>query len=363
MKRSLFLLLALGLSLRVAAQVSMTIQLPPAGVMLKAQLWNIVLVSASNASVNMRITMRLTDPQTNQPLLTGITRNILLNKGARQLQLQDFMPVQYEYLSPAIDRSANGFLPSGNYMACYSMIVEGDKSGNQPGEDCIPFTIEPVSPPLLNTPANKSELETILPQFTWIPPAPLNLFSDLNYDLTLTEVYPGQSPEEAIQQNIAVYRAPALRNIFANYPSGGVQLDTGRQYAWSVTARNGRLFAAQTEVWTFRIKSLAKPGNTPAGAYVQLKRELDGAVVKAGRMLSVSYTNETADSTLHYEIIPLEAGQRAAAEGTLKAERGHNRFEVPLERKGLSNGRLYLFRLLNSRGEYWQLKFIYNKED
>ncbi|MBC9929535.1 hypothetical protein [Chitinophaga qingshengii] len=361
MKRSLFLLLAIGLSWRVAAQVSMTIQLPPAGVMLKAQLWNIVVVSASNAPLNIRITMRLTDPQTNQPLLTGITRTIPLNKGARQLQLQDFMPVQYEYLSAAIDRSANGFLPAGNYMACYSMVVEGDKSGNQPGEDCIPFTIEPVSPPLLNMPANSSELDTRLPQFSWIPPAPLNLFNDLNYDLTLAEVYANQSPEEAIQQNIPVYRAPGLRNIFANYPSGAVQLDTGRQYAWSVTARNGRLFAAQTEVWTFRVKSLPQPGQEPADAYVELKKELDGAVVRTGRILHVSYTNEAVDSTLRYEIIPLETGQRPVDEGLLKIIRGHNRFDVPLERSGLSSGRSYLFRLLNSRGEYWQLKFIYNK--
>jgi hypothetical protein len=169
-------------------------------------------------------------------------------------------------------------------------MVTGDKVGNQPGEDCIPFAIEPVSPPLLNTPANKSILESRLPQFTWLPPAPANLFTDLNYEMILTELHPGQSPEEAVQQNIPVYRAPRLKNMYINYPAGAVALDTAKQYAWTVTAHNGSLYAAQTEVWTFRIKSVQNNTRFANGAYVQLKKELDGAVINCN-FLRCGYSN------------------------------------------------------------------------
>jgi len=360
MKRSLYLLLLL-LSLRAGAQVSMTVQLPPAGVLLKAQLWNIVLVSASNRSESVRITLRLVDAQTNQPVLTGITRSIILNKGARQLQVKDVMPVQYEYLSAAIDRSVNGLLPAGNYLACYSLIVENDKSGNQPGEDCMPFIIEPVSPPLLNTPADQSVLDTKLPQFTWLPPAPLNLFNDLNYEMILTELHPGQSPQEAIQQNIAIYRAPRLKNIFVNYPSGAVSLDTAKQYAWSVIARNGSLYAAQTEVWTFKIRDVSAQPHTPGGIYVQLKKELDGTTINCSA-LQCAYSNETSDSTVQYELLALENNNKIITAGTLDVKPGNNLLDVPLSRKrGMTDGKSYLFRLRNSRNEYWQVKFIYTK--
>jgi hypothetical protein len=363
MKRSLFLLLVFC-CLRAGAQVSMTVQLPPAGVLLKAQLWNIVLVSASNATVNVRVTMRLMDARNNQPVLTAMTRTVVINKGARQLQSADFMPVQYEYFSPVVDRNVNGFLPAGNYLACYSLIVEGDKSGNQPGEDCIPFTIEPLSPPLLNSPANQSELITALPQFTWLPPAPLNMFNDLNYEMILTEVRPGQSAEESIQQNIPVFRAPRLKNIFVNYPSGALQLDTASTYAWSVIARNGNLFAAQTEVWTFRVKENKYSNGDINSAYVQLRKELDGSVMHSDRMLQLSYNNETADSTAHYELISLDNSNKTVYAGTLVITRGSNRLDIPLDkRRGLRAGQIYLFRLLNSRNEYWQMKFIYTKED
>jgi hypothetical protein len=349
------------LAFRTAAQVSMTVQLPPAGVLQKAQLWNIVLVSASDRPRDVRITLRLMDAQTNQPVLTGITRSILLNKGAKQLRTGDVMPVQYEYLSAAIDRSVNGMLPAGSYVACYSLMVIGDKQGNQPGEDCIPFAVEPVSPPLLNTPANESVLESRLPQFTWLPPAPLNMFNDLNYEMTLVEVHPGQSPLEAIQQNIAVYRAPRLRNMFVNYPAGAVALDTAKQYAWTVVARNGSLFAAQTEVWTFRIKGVHKPVNGGNGAYVQLRKELDGTVISCSR-LRCEYNHETADSTVRYEVIALENNNNIAGTGTLTVKQGANNLEVPLK-KGLEDGKSYLFRLRNTRNEYWQVKFIYTRED
>lgn len=363
MKRSLSLYLVLSvLALRAVAQVSMTVQLPPAGVLQKAQLWNIVLVSASNNPENVRITLRLMDAQTNQPVLTGITRIITLNKGAKQLRAADVMPVQYEYLNATTDRSVNGLLSAGNYIACYSLMVIADKMGNQPGEDCIPFVIEPVSPPLLNTPANKSMLESRLPQFTWLPPAPVNLFTDLNYEMVLTELHPGQSPEEAIQQNIPVYRAPRLKNMFVNYPAGAVALDTAKQYAWTVTARNGSLYAAQTEVWTFRVKGVQNTARITNGAYVQLKKELDGLVINCN-YLRCSYSNETPDSTVKYELIALENDNRVARSGSLAIKRGDNRLDVPLNKIGLSNGKSYLFRLRNSRSEYWQLKFVYTKED
>lgn len=362
MKRSLCLILLL-LSLRVSAQVSMTVQLPPAGVLLKAQLWNIVLVSASDKIAYVRITLRLMDATTNQPVLTGITRSIALNKGGRQLQVKDVMPVQYEYLSPVVDRSVNGMLPPGNYLACYTLIVENDKTGNQPGEDCIPFTVEPVSPPMLNTPANQSIVETRLPQFTWLPPAPVNLFNDLNYEMILTEVHKGQSAAEAIQQNIAIYRAPRLKNMFVNYPAGAVALDTTKQYAWSVIARNGNLFSAQTEVWTFRVQGIRKKGTDNNSAYIQLKKELDGNVVSCSS-LQCGYNNETGDSTVRYELVALEDNNNVVYTGTLAIKPGDNRLEVPLsKRKGLDTGKSYLFRLHNTRNEYWQMKFIYTREN
>lgn len=363
MKNCRLLLLILFFGMQARAQVSMTAQVPPEGVLAKAQLWNIVLVSVSDAPATVKVVLRLIDIKTNQPVLTGISRNVTLVKGAKQLQVSDVSPVQYEYLSNVADRSANGLLPAGNYQACYSLFVQGVANGDLISEDCIPFTVAPVGPPLLNTPADQSILETFNPQFTWLPPSPVSIFSNLNYELLLTEVRNGQSAVEAIQQNLPVYRLPSTSNLFANYPSSALSLDTGKQYAWTVFAKNGASFAAQTDVWTFRLKStLVKPKITE-NTHIQLRRELDGAVAAVAGTVHFTYTNEVNDSSVMYELLGLEAGNVVVASGDLNVTPGDNKIAFGIKRKfNLQDGKSYLLRIKNSRNEYWQMKFVYTKQ-
>lgn len=354
----------MGLLLTEAfAQVSMTVQLPPVGVLVKPQLWNVMLVNAGNRSTAVRLLLRLSDAGTTQPVLTAVTRTVVLNPGANQLQEKDLAPVQYEYLMMTTDRRPEGMLSPGNYLACYSVVLDGDKAGQPATEDCIPFAVEPLSPPLLNMPADAAVLEQRLPQFTWIPPAPLQLFTDLNYELVVTEMRDGQSAAEAVQSNIPVYRAPALRQVFAAYPSGGVPLDTGRTYAWTVKAYNGRQFAAQTEIWTFRLnsKALMPEYNSP---YVSLKREVDGVVTNCGNVLRFAYTNETMETNAHYSVISLDNGNREIMSGTVALQPGSNLLELKLRKSGkLKSGAYYALVLQNSRDERWRMNFNYNPEE
>jgi hypothetical protein len=353
-----FFWLLILLSLQAGAQVSMTVQLPPTGVLQKAQLWNVLLVSASSAPILVNIELRVSDARTGQPVLTGISRSIPLNKGAKQIQAGDVTPVIYEYLSPAGDRNANGMLTAGTYLACYSVMQQNGEVSILLAEDCLPFAVEPVSPPLLNTPADQSTEETNLPQFSWLPPAPLNIFTDLNYDMLMVELRAGQSAAEAIQQNIPVFRSMHNKNLFVNYPVSGMALDTAKRYAWTITANNGNQFAAQTDVWTFRIKGVA-PVTIPAveEAYIQLRKELDGTVISCSGTLQFEYSNDAGDTTVQYELIALDAQNEIAQSDVLKLKPGVNMVQLPLT--GLNKGADYQFRLLNSRQERWQMKFIY----
>lgn len=356
-----FILIALVLlSLQATAQVNMTVQLPPTGVMQKAQLWNILLVSASTSSIWVRVELRVTDAQSNQPVLTGVSRNIMLNKGAKQLQVADVTPVTYEYLSPTADRNANGLLMAGTYTACYSVFLVSGDAYSLIAEDCLPFAVEPVSPPLLNNPADQSVVEGNLPQFTWIPPAPITIFSDLNYDFTIVELRNGQSPAEAIQSNIPVYHTTHLKDQFLNYPASAIALDTAKNYAWTVVAKNNTQFAAQTDIWTFKIKGVPNEKIVVTqDAYVQLKKELDGSSVACSGALQFGYSNDAGDTTVTYEIISLDAGQSVVKTATLSLERGMNNLKVDLKKVSLTTGQSYLFRLKNGRREYWQIKFVY----
>ncbi|MBS0030638.1 hypothetical protein ACTJJ0_24245 [Chitinophaga sp. 22321] len=353
----LFCLLA---SMKLHAQVVMAAQVPPAGIIQQSQLWNMVLTNLYPGSVRVSVIMRLSEVNTGQGILTGFSNEIELPAGAKQIQLKDLIPVSYEYLSPVADRRENALLMPGNYSVCYSVIVSGDKSGQPATEDCRNFTVEPVSPPMLNTPVNEALLDALLPQFTWIPPAPLNLFSDLNYDLVLVEMGVDQSAEEAVQVNIPVYRVSNLRQPFMNYPAGAPALDTGITYAWMVTANNGRQFAAQTNTWTFRMKQSGMVSQEDLSAYVQLKRNSND-VMNCGDVLKCSYVNDAGDEQVKYEITSLENDNHIVRQGNISLQPGTNMIELSLSRGSrLSAGKLYMFRLHNGRSENWEIKFVYH---
>jgi hypothetical protein len=358
-KRLIIVYLLLTGGLVSSAQISMTLQVPPAGVLMKNQLWNMVLVNSGSEPVTARVQLTLLDEKNNQPVLTATTAPVVLSRGARQLQARDFSPIQYDYSGPSFhaDEDPNGMLPVGSYQACYT-VMSTVKSNALRAENCIQVNVDPLSPPLLNTPADEGQLYTPYPQFTWLPPAPMGLFNDLSYDLIVVEVLPGQGKADAVQQNIPVYSAGFVKNLFMNYPSSYKALDTGRTYAWRIVALNNGLPAAMSDIWSFRVITPGKPGlQKKEEPYVELRRGVDVSMASIGGTLKCTYDNIPADSVVSYTITSLEdPGSPLVQQGRLKLNRGRNFLDLSLT-GGYAARKAYLFSFVNSRNETWTIKF------
>jgi hypothetical protein len=257
------------------AQVSLVLQVPPVGVMQKNQLWNMVLVYGGNGSGTVTVQLTVLDAASGQPVMTATTRPLILAKGANVITSRDVAPVQYDYLSPVfVDRDPNGFLPAGNFKACYSVEQNlNSHNGIIVTENCIPVEVQPLSPPQLNTPADTSTVQTAYPQFSWLPPMPANIFGSLTYDMILVEVLPDQGAYQAIQQNIPVYNISHLTDPVNLYPASAKPLDTGRTYAWRILVLNDDQFITQSDVWTFKLATRKQgPIVVPGGNYIPLRK-------------------------------------------------------------------------------------------
>lgn len=358
-KRTILFLALILATLLSRAQINMTLQVPPVGVLVKNQLWNMLLVNTSNQSLLIRINLTMLDQKTNQPVLTASTLPFVLSRGPKQIQAKDLGPIEYTYNGPAVaDRDPNGMLPVGNYEVCYTVSV-GDKN-NLAIENCIQLAVDPLSPVLLNTPADEASIYSASPQFTWLPPTPANLFSDLSYALVLVEVLPGQGKADAIEENIPVYTGGLIRNLYLNYASSYTALDTGRLYAWRIVAMNGGVPAAMSEIWTFRVVKAPLPSvqlrNDP---YLSLKRGLDPSIAAGSPTMRLTYDNVPADTTVHYTITSLDdPGNPIVQQGQLTLRRGQNLLTLALSgTAGYDQKKVYLFRLINGRNESWTLKF------
>ncbi len=267
------------------AQVTINAQLPPAGLVQKDQLWNLVITNNKADVIDVSIKMNLQDAVTGQIVLSASTGNILISKGVKIISVKDIQPILYNYNVQELSRTN---IPMGNYIACYR-IVKNDEGQDLLGEDCININIDPLSPPLLNTPADKSYIQTPFPQFSWMPPAPFDMFNNLSYDLLITELLSGQNTTEAIQYNTPVYSRTNINQPYETYASSFKKLDTGKTYAWQVIAKNGLSYAAKTDVWTFKVKATEKPTAFLDDTYFLLTDNFVGTYRITSEILHIRY--------------------------------------------------------------------------
>ncbi len=279
-------LLGLGfLPLLLKAQLVLNAQLPAAGFVQKDQLWNLILVNNKADILDVTIQMDLQDAATGQVVLSASTGNLLIGKGVKNIAAKDLQPILYNYNVPDLSRN---YLPMGAYIACYQVISNVIKEGPL-AQECVRFNIDPLSPPLLSSPADKAAIESPYPQFTWMPPTPYDMFTNLSYDLLVTEVTEGQSATEAIQYNTPIYSKSDIAQPYESYASSFTKLDTGKIYAWQVVAKNGLSYAAKTEVWTFKVKKINKAAEAVNNSYVLLDNGINGTYIVKKDVLGIKY--------------------------------------------------------------------------
>jgi len=246
----------------------------------------------------------------------------------------------------------------GAYIACYQVYHAGDKGDEPLGDECVRINIDPLSPPLLNSPADQSEVQSPYPQFTWMPPTPFDMFTDANYEILVTEVVPGQSSTEAIQYNTPVYTKSNILQTYESYPSSFSALDTGKIYAWQVIARNGLNYAVKTEVWTFKLRKDSVNKKPVYGNYFLLDNRVEGIYNVKKDSLHVKFIS----FSLSYEsgIIISDENGRVIKQFTQKIKPGDNYFNLGIGNE-FRTGRVYKLTITDVAKKQHSLRFTINK--
>ena len=137
-----------------------------------------------------------------------------------------------------------GRLPDGVYTVCVDISnVRGTSSGAQYTgfSQCATFFSFFPKPPQLVAPGDGGLVSTPSPVFQWTPVLS-NLGGRLPHFFRLVEVYPGQTPERAIEANRAIFEQvfgtnmPGGDQSSFTYPAFAPFLLNGHRYAWRVQA-------------------------------------------------------------------------------------------------------------------------------
>jgi hypothetical protein len=189
------------------------------------------------------------------------------------------------------------------------------------------------------------------------------------YDWVLVEVAPLQTGATAVQQNVPLLSRYNLSTTNLQYPLSSPALDTAKIYAWQVSAKNNSSVIAQSETWTFRLKSPAHDSTTTKNRdafYARMKREENAAFVLSYGKVNYEYINEAGNSTVRLALWDISgSGKRPVAldSAGFLAKPGQNFRQLDVSGIGLAPRHVYLLELINVAGEHWYLKFEYRKPD
>ena len=347
------------------AQLTINSMVPGSGGYLKSQLWDVAIINAYPNAVDGKVLLNVKNVQTMQTVLSGVSGRFIIQPGSKIMQAQYVQPITYTYAAGTIvDQSPNGVLPAGQYLICYQLyLMENDAQGLA-SEDCIQMEVEPLSPLVLSFPDNGDTLESVSPDFAWTPPAPLAMFSNLQYDFLLAEVLTGQSATDAVQKNLPVQSTLALQQPAVRYPLQGRALEKGKTYAWQIVARDQNQFTAKSEVWIFTIKNDSTTKKIDDVPYVRIGPKPLASVFAQEGILKVAYHHELADSAVMLRVVNTRKPEAVLFTVSLPVKRGENFITYDLGRKlRLDDGECYEARFINAEGLMAVLRFYpkYNR--
>jgi hypothetical protein len=320
--------------LPVTAQVYIQTTLPAAGMVQKNQLWNLVLINGTNSNIDARLTLSLRDRQRNTELMTASASRFTIPRGSLPVNVNSLSPIQYNYLNMLPNNTFNDLLPAGSYMVCYRLDQLVGERQVPLAEECAPFDIEPLSPPMLLFPADSSELEVNPTQFSWIPPTPAGMLPGLRYDIFIAEIRNGQKPAEAIQENLPFYQTTNQPDNFITYPAALPAFEKEKWYCWQVVARDEKNYAGKTETWVFKInKPNGKPETVKGTSFLKMKTDAPEEGIAPDGILKISFFNRTSDREVKVLVQNLTNPKEPPATFTIDCKTGENQAELNLGRK------------------------------
>lgn len=359
MKKSILFLISSSCFLYVKAQFTIQPVLPLAGIIQKSNLWNVAVINTSTTTIDCRLELILRNRINGLEVLTATTANIQVQAGAKQLNVSQLQPIQYNNVVNNINVRTDDLLPIGDYTACYRLT--GDK--NILAEECISFDIEPLSPPTLITPVDASQLINNPTQLTWLPPSPFNLFNKLSYEINIVELLVGQKPAEAIQQNIPFYSASNIPTNQFSLMGLGLPFEKGKMYAWQVQARDDYNYAGKSEIWTFSLDT-NEITNMIVNVipFVKLKNFNPDKTIVPNGILKFSYINETDEKQINMIIRNLSNHKEKMKSFKIGLQPGENLITLNVLKKlDLEYENLYQLELVNNRKENWKIIFEIKK--
>lgn len=303
-----FMLLLILCSATIGAQVLVN-AVPPYGNFNIDQMHQVTLTNyGSNQELGF-VRSYLSDGDDELIQVVSDVVNISPGQTVQSYQISWFTNILFAQHPAAIVFQNTGNLIPGDYLICYEFVSLEDNSIR--GEFCQEFTEGQFVDFELLSPYDGEEIFTQTPFLSWEPYWPLLNGGNFDYWIVLKEVYPGQSPLEAMAANPVYYTQELGVNTMI-YSSINQPLVVGERYVWQVHVVNrasGNVMNS-TSIWAFQILGPFdpnSPGNPEVTPSFPLISSHPVAVIylNRGPNFKFAYDNWEQRKKLEYRIYPV----------------------------------------------------------
>src|ERR1017187_8481671 len=200
-------------------------------------IWNLNISNTSTSTFSVVLTGHFTD-SLNQQGLEISSKAFPVHTGTTLLAALDIPIQNTTYFNNAYRQiiALTGYFPSGKINMCVELAVDG--LNDIKSKDCREQGSFNFSTPELINPADNTVLNDYRPVFTWSAPRPYLIGMEVKYQIKLCEILPGQSADEAITINPAIYTERDIPVNSMIYPVYAQELRENINYAWQIFAYN-----------------------------------------------------------------------------------------------------------------------------
>lgn len=347
-------------SSNISAQISVQLQ-PVLPIQLRiTDMWKGTILN--NSGTDMSVVLKGSVSLSNTTLVVeGITEQINLKPGVNLIQ-PGLVPIRNYRFNPDVQLaglSSTELFPFGSYVVCLKVF---SLSNTELGASCMEANIKPLSPPMLLSPWDASEVHTPFPLFVWSPPAPVPVGMQVQYDFRLVELLSGQKPADAIQRNFAIVEQNGIGTNMLQYPVNAVRLEPFKEYVWQVIAKGDNVLIGSTEIWRFVLSKDTTNLYNPQlpSQYYRLKQYLDGGYGIAIETLGITYDDNPSISSTDFRIFDSKRKQIIVKNLKVLRLYNDNRFVINLKETGrFKNGEFYFLEMKDNKGSISQIMFKY----
>lgn len=189
---------------------------------------DICAIDAEGLVVQVHATIR---NELGNKLLEVISAPISIEEGVNRLRPTIFFNIEYSSDSEANYTMTEGRLPIGNYSFCLEI---SEFNGGVLDECCDVVYSEPNEYLTLSSPFDSLRLAQPPQNFIWNHRGNFGDLLSRYYQMLVVELKEGQSPNEALENNIPIWTSSPVTTHVVQYPENVAPLEAGKYYVWQI---------------------------------------------------------------------------------------------------------------------------------